>query len=293
MKKNYTKMLAYTLSTAAMLGIISGCANQAAQPSVTSYDPSGLIHYMEENPTTWMSVNNGNWSENKEDQPTDEELILMLDTAMKAQLGVQYNEVFCVVLRDYEDQFDIIGDYWSPESVTEGTVTVLFYTDQLLPQEQHLSPYGVYIEADGTENPAGSRYVQMPELSILDTGITMGWLQFAAHSLGYNTHVFAGLYGEGALNSPTKYVDGKNLYRGWGFVHEYGEDIKDIPLDGNLKLLSAIVIGKPAKGIDAVSAASMHMRPSNYSFYDGIPGKIAEVNNNAPADTTSSATNNE
>lgn len=274
---------------------------QQPQEVASTYDPSGLIDYMKDNPTTWMSVDNGYWSEDPADQPTDEELTEMLDTAMMAQLAVQYNEVFCVVLRDYQDQFDIIGDYWDNsgkaigKSVTEGTVTVLFYADKILDQEQHASQYGQYIEADGTESPYGSYYQPAPSSAYMDTGLTMAYLQFAAHSLGYNTHVFGGLYGEVATNNPTKYIDGKNLMRGWGFPHEYGEDIKDIPLEGNVKLVGAIVIGKPAEGVDVNTSASMHMRPTNYYFYDGVDQssnkqETTETNNTNETDTTTEAT---
>ena len=126
----------------------------------------------------------------------------------------------------------------------------------------------------------------------MDTGITIAWLQFAAHALGYNTHIFGGLYGEAALNNPTQYIDGKNLMRGWGFPHEYGEDIKDIPLEGNVQLVAAVVIGKVAEGVDATTAASMHMRPSNYTFYDGVPGipSSSDDSEDQNSDAQSSAT---
>lgn len=277
--------------------------SETTQTVSSDYDPSGMIDYMKDNPTTWMSVDNGYWSEDPADQPTDEELTEMLDTAMMAQLAVQYNEVFCVVLRDYDDQFDIIGDYWDNsgkaigKSVTEGTVTVLFYADKILDQEEHASTYGEYLLADGSDSGYGSYYQQAASTSYIDTGLTMAYLQFAAHSLGYNTHVFGGLYGEVATNNPTKYIDGKNLMRGWGFPHEYGEDIKDIPLEGNVKLVGAVVIGKRDDEYDAVTSASMHMRPTNYYFYDGVDesGNVSaepktSESADAESDTTTGAT---
>ena len=294
--------------TAAALttGLLSGCSTQtenSSNPAVSeepaAYNPAGLIDYMENNPTTWMSVDNGYWSEDPQDQPTEEELIQMLDTAMKAQLAVQYSEVFCVVLTDYQDQFDVIGDYWDHsgkavgKSVTEGTVTVLFYADKILPQEDHASEYGVYLDSTtGEESSYGSYYQPAASSAYMDTGITIAWLQFAAHALGYNTHIFGGLYGEAALNNPTQYIDGKNLMRGWGFPHEYGEDIKDIPLEGNVQLVAAVVIGKVAEGVDATTAASMHMRPSNYTFYDGVPGtpSSSDDSEDQNSDAQSSAT---
>lgn len=303
MKKQYSRReflkagSAAALSTA-VLGLLSGCSSdpQSAPQKSGGYDPKGLIQYMKENPASWMSVDNGYWSEKPEDKPTVEELTRMCDVAMMAQLAVQFSEVFCVVLQDVQDQFDVVGDYWDMlfnakgRSVTEGTATILFYADKILPQEEHATPYGSYVDSTtGKESEVGNFYSQSATNAYLDTGIAMGWMQFAAHALGYNTHIFGGLYGEAAKNDPTRYIDGKGLKRGWGFVHTFGEDIKDIPVDGNMKLVGAMVIGKVAEGEDAMTAASKHMRPSNYSFYDGVPGEKTTIPSSADATTAPSA----
>ena len=296
-RRQFLKAGSAAAFSTAILGMLSGCSSDP-QPKTTTeqvYDPKGLIQYMKDNPTSWMSVDNGYWSEKPEDKPTKEELTTMCDVAMMAQLAVQFSEVFCVVLQDVQDQFDVIGDYWDQlfnakgRSVTEGTATILFYADKILPQEQHATPYGSYVDSTtGLESEVGNFYSQSVTNAYLDTGIAMGWLQFAAHALGYNTHIFGGLYGEAAKTDPTRYIDGKGLKRGWGFVHSYGEDIKDIPVDGNMKLVAAVVIGKVAEGEDAMTAASKHMRPTNYSFYDGHPGEKAVIS--PTADSTTGAT---
>ncbi len=271
--------LALTLSACSSTSTPSSSPQSTASAETTgtetsTYDPAGLIEWMNENPNAWMSVDNGYWSDDPADQPTHEELETMLNTAIKAQLAVQYSEVFMVVLTDYEDQFDVIGDYWDNSgqaigpSVTNGTVTVLFYADKIRDQEDHALPYGTYTLADGTESPLGSYYQQAASSSYMDTGITIAWLQFAAHALGYNTHIFGSLQGDVAVSNPTYYLENQNLMRGWGFAHTYGEDIKDIPVDGNMNLVAAVVIGKPAADVDATTAASKHMRPTNYSFFD-------------------------
>lgn len=305
-RRDFLKGVGATVAVAATGSLLSGCAQEKECPTcdpceTPTYDPQGLVGYMKDNPTSWMSVDNGYWSENKEDQPTDEELKTMLDTAMMAQLAVQYSEVYCVVLKDYKDQFDVIGDYWDHSgkavgaSVTEGTATVLFYADKILPQEEHASPYEVYVDDKGEESKYGAYYKPAPTTSYMDTGIAMGWFQFGAHALGYNTHIFGGLYGEAAVNSPNQYIEGKGLTRGWGFVHKYGEDIKTVPLDGNMKLVSAIVVGKRKADVDATAAASMHMRPTNYSFYDGVPGSYTptDAESGASTDASSGATSEE
>lgn len=294
-------MLAFTLA-----GCASAPATETTAPTTTtpttdettetsSYDPAGLIEWMNENPNAWMSVDNGYWSDDPADQPTHDELVSMLDTAVKAQLAVQYSEVYMVVLTDYDDQFDVIGDYWDNSgqavgpSVTNGTVTVLFYADKILDQEDHALPYGQYVEADGTESSLGSYYQQAATTSYMDTGITIGWLQFAAHALGYNTHIFGSLNGDVAVSDPTYYIENQDLMRGWGFAHKYGEDIKDIPVDGNMKLVAAMVIGKPAADVDATTAASKHMRPSNYTFFDAsnIVDSDDATSDQTTVDTTS------
>ena len=55
-----------------------------------------------------------------------------------------------------------------------------------------------------------------------------------------------------------------------------------------MKLVAAVVIGKVAEGEDAMTAASKHMRPTNYSFYDGHPGEKAVIS--PTADSTTGAT---
>lgn len=116
MKKQYSRReflkagSAAALSTA-VLGLLSGCSSdpQSAPQKSEGYDPKGLIQYMKENPASWMSVDNGYWSEKPEDKPTVEELTRMCDVAMMAQLAVQFSEVFCVVLQDVQDQFDVVA----------------------------------------------------------------------------------------------------------------------------------------------------------------------------------------
>lgn len=81
MKKQYSRReflkagSAAALSTA-VLGLLSGCSSdpQSAPQKSEGYDPKGLIQYMKENPASWMSVDNGYWSEKPEDKPTVEEL---------------------------------------------------------------------------------------------------------------------------------------------------------------------------------------------------------------------------
>ena len=61
-------------------------------------------------------------------------------------------------------------------SVTEGTATILFYADKILPQEEHATPYGTYIDSTtGKESEVGNFYSQSATNAYLDTGIAIGW----------------------------------------------------------------------------------------------------------------------
>ena len=53
-----------------------------------------------------------------------------------------------------------------------------------------------------------------------------------------------------------------------------------------------MVIFKRKADVDATTAASMHARPSNYSFYDGVPGTYdpADAQGGASTDAEAGAT---
>ena len=129
------KLTAMLLVLALCLGLTSAFAED--------YDPSGLLDWYEENPGIWMTVNNDHWNSDPESAPTDEDIEAMLNFALKSQTGIHWTETFFLVVRDPATQQGIIGETFGTleGSANEGTVTILIMADNILPQEQHATPY--------------------------------------------------------------------------------------------------------------------------------------------------------
>lgn len=234
------------------------------------------------NKTLIRTVNNGSWSQNPADAPSDEELAYMLRFACETQTAVNWNEYFFIVVRDPVEQEGIIGHKTWPGATSPGTVTILILADQAADPDNHATPYN-----------AQSLYMQTT-MSYFDTGMACGYLNFAAHTLGYSTHYFASAsgdtitpkdpsvtYGIGAYNTPnwdiSKFVQGKNYMRAWGFPNPPVE----FPVEGNCIMIAAVVIGKPDPAVDAVSAVTDHARPQNWAIWD--PQGAAADQAKAPA----------
>lgn len=219
-----------------------------------------------------MTVANGHWSEDPNDQITDEELEKIFSMATKQQNAVHWTPWYFIVVKDVEEQRKIIGDYWGPmeDMATEGTVTVLVMADQILTAEEgHVTPYeGYYMPT------ASARY---------DAGLTCGLLGVAAGSLGYATHYFGTINGEyapkdladGKYQSMSRYIKDEYM-RVWGFRSPYNGEINEsyvYPVSGNCVFIDAIVIGKPKADETMETWGTNHARPANWVIWDGIPNE--------------------
>lgn len=227
------------------------------------FDPAALLDWYEENPGVWMTVNNDHWDARLESAPTDEEIEKMLTFALKAQTGIHWTETFFLVVRDPAAQQGIIGQSFGTleGSANEGTVTVLVLADNILPQEQHVTPYD------------GATYFQNPVMASFNSGLACGMLNVAATALGYSTHYFA--YPDGTLINGTAhdlsyFLDGNDYTRVWGITGTYEDasQAMEIPVQGNATLVAAIVIGKPNPAEDIYTTSTMYARPDNYAFWD-------------------------
>jgi hypothetical protein len=221
-----------------------------------------LTTWFKENPNTWRTVNNGSWSNNPKDAPTDEELAEIFEIACKTQTAVNWNEYFFIAVRDPKEQNAIVGDRWGEGCTSDGTVTVLILADQVTDQAQHKDKYKDY-------------YMKTP-FSLFDAGMACGNLNLAAYSLGYGTHYFGTMNGstvgpnEGKVGYDisnydiSRFLNGKNYTRGWGFpAVETNFDVQ-----GNCVLIGSVVIGKPDSTIDATTSATQHGRPSNWAIWE-------------------------
>lgn len=252
--KHFFRMTA--LVTLAFLALSAGWAQ-----TPTSKTGLNLAKWLSENENVWRTVNNGSWSNNPKDAPTDAELAQILEVACKSQNAVNWNEYFFVAVRDPAEQAAIIGEYWGKGCTTEGTVTILVLADQIANKANHASKYEGY-------------YMQTV-FSLFDCGMASAFLSLAAYDLGYNTHFFGTMNGKsvGPLPGKTDYgtsnydvsrfVKGRNYMRGWGFP----EKETSFPVEGNSVLIMGIVLGKPNPAVDVVSAVTHHRRPSNWALW--------------------------
>ena len=249
-----------------LVGIImlTGCA-QTPNPGPTVSGESGtleLAKWFEENPNAWRTVPNGSWSNDPKDAPTDEELEQILSIAVKTQTAVNWNEYFFIVVRDPAEQAAILGDRWGEGTSSDGTVLILILADQVADQENHKDEYEGYYMQTST--------------ALFDVGMASGFLNLAAYDLGYATHYFGsmngssvgpkeGTVGYGVANYDiSRFVNGKNYIRGWGFPEE--ETTFDV--EGNCVLIASVVIGKADPSIDANSSATHHRRPNNWAIWE-------------------------
>ena len=228
-----------------------------------------LNRWAADNKNIIRTVNNGAWSQDPKDAPSDKELGYMLRFACETQTAVNWNEYFFIAVRDPVEQEAIIGHQVWKGATSPGTVTILILADQVADQKNHATPYN-----------AKGLYMQTT-MSYFDTGMACGFLNLAAYSMGYSTHYFASAsgktitpkdasvtYGIGAYNTPnwdiSKFLAGKNYTRAWGFP----EPNAKFPVEGNCVMIGAVVIGKADPKIDAVSAVTNHGRPQNWAIWD-------------------------
>ena len=232
-----------------------------AATAFAEFEPEGIFEYYEENPGIWMTVKNDHWDACAESAPTDEEIEKMLTFALKSQTGIHWTETFFLVIRDPETQQGVIGSTFGTleGSANEGTVTILVLTDNVLPQEEHATPYD------------GATYFQQPTMASFNAGLTCGMFNVAASCLGYSTHYFA--YPDGALigaaHDLSYFLEGSDYTRVWGITGTYEDasQAMEIPVEGNVFLEAAIVVGKTNPDEDIYTTSTMYARPDNFAFW--------------------------
>ena len=221
----------------------------------------GLKQWFANNEQIWRTVNNGSWSTNPKDAPTDAELVEMMEIAGKAQNAVNWNEYFFIAVRDPAEQAAIVGTRWGAGCTSEGTVTILILADQVAAQADHKAKYEGY-------------YMQTV-FAYFDCGAASAFLSMAAYDLGYRTHYFGTMDGSSIGPNPgtvgygtpkydiSRFVKGRNYTRGWGFP----EKQVNYEVEGNCVLIGSIVVGKPNPKLDALSAVTKHGRPNNFAIW--------------------------
>jgi hypothetical protein len=253
------------LSLAVFTTCASGGTSAQTPASGGPADISNLLSWLSANPDAWHSGQG--WSADPNDAPTDQELEAMLKMAVTPGTYGGTEDFHFVVVRDYEAQQKIMGAA-NARGTGEGMVIVLVFADMARDKDHHAEPYeGMY-----GQNLYG----------IFDAGTAMGYLQLAAISLGYATHPYA-MMDLGINGAASGYVGARDFAAvqadyyntsyfltskdgTTAFTHTLARPAKDIPAEGNLTLLCALAIGKPA--VDATTKATSNARHDNFDFWD-------------------------
>jgi hypothetical protein len=243
--------------------------------SAKVFDPSGIIDWYNES-DLWRTVKTGAWSTDPADQITDEELARAFSMAAKQQTAVQFASNFYVVIKDPEEQRAalVAADAANRDVfVGEGTVTILMFEDQMITEEEgHVNPYRA--NAMGEGNVPFYMYTPWPYQA---SGFVTGMFGFAAATMGYYTHYYAGVNGPQAITDiadkykSMSYFVKDDYKRAMGVVYSYGEEAPAealYPVKGNCVCVGAVVVGKPPVGEALETWATNYGRPENWVIFD-------------------------
>ncbi len=282
------------ISILIVFALLCSCCTAFADNDVHS--EIGLTDWMANGDAT--GVNAGAFLPGAENRPSRSELEKMLSLANTYFMCHMLTGAHFVVIQDAEKQAEILNLFTMFAGLdTTGTVTVLVMADGLKDQEHHAAQY----YPGATEVNGGNPEYWNMYYGILEAGWASGYLNLLARDMGYRTRVFA------ALNIPNAETGEVDYYgTGGNFDYINGENweidqymrSKDgskefdhyvlalddtIPLDGNVTLLCAMVIGKINEA-DAVSSATQTIalspkRMSNFDFWDWDDNYIPEATN--------------
>lgn len=177
------------------------------------------------NDTTANGGSAGGFVTDASGAPTEEDLKDILHMASLAVTSGGKSDWYLVAVTDPAEQRAIIGDKYGV-ATSEGTVTVLVFSERCIREE---------LRTDDTNG-------FQPDRGYYDAGIVTGYLNVAAISKGYGTHMFMtpALEGVNGFNngerglSCDKYLAGTEYYS--GSLHEFYSN-------ENMKFVNAVVIG--------------------------------------------------
>ena len=278
MKRTISLILALTM----LVGLCS-CADQPSQDNqgnpdsqtAAAFTPEGFEDWFISS-KTWMTVDNGHWSDDPADQMTDEELLKVMQAATLLESAGGGTSVYLVAVKDVEAQRSIIGEKYCPveDSSTPGTVTILVLADSILSNEE-----GRLNEKAPDTTVNNKNY----NFAFLDAGTVVGTMLATAATMGYYGHVWGSNVGEnapfdlggGKWQSMSQFVESDAMGHN-GYWDTYGTPDDELnsdyatPIRGNYVLTCAVVLGKPlADEVDSVSFATNHARPARYTIWDG------------------------
>ena len=285
------KKLATLLCVLTMLLAVAGCTSAPQNNTEPTPTPETVNEgFSMEGFSEWALAGgnagtySGQFLGGEENRPTDEELETILQTANTYFQCHGLTGAHFVVVKDPAEQNAIVPAFFGND--TTGTVTILVLSDGLKDQEHHLNSY---YPGSSEQNGGNPEYWQM-YFGIYETGWASAYLNLAAIEAGYRTRAYAAL---GITNAETGIVDFYGTGGNFNYIQTENWDIKkymtskdgseafdhyvmalgeEIPADGNLTLLCAIVMGTVDETDTTTSATgSMEYKQgirNNYDFWD-------------------------
>ena len=266
------KFLAMLLAVTMLLMSVSAMAESAI----------GLTDWMAEGNAT--GANTPGFKSGVENRPSKDELTTMLTLANTYFQCHGLTGTHFVVIQDAEEQAEIMSLFCQFVGLdTTGTVMVLVMADGVKDQEHHAAQY---YPGSSAENGGNPEYWNM-YFGIYEAGWASGYLNLLARDMGYRCRAYAALnipnaetgevdlYGTGGNFA---YIQGENWDIGKYMTSEDGSESFDhyvmalddtIPLEGNVTLLCAILIGSIDETDAATGATTLpEKRMSNFDFWD-------------------------
>lgn len=244
------KFLALILTVSLLLGLSASALAEA-------FDASQFVTWFEEE-GVWRTINNdtsnqeggtkGGFVTEASGAPSREDLEAILHMASLAVTSGGKSDWYMVAVTDPQEQLAIIGDKYGA-ATSEGTATVLVFGERLIRDELRTDENNSF----------------QPDRGYYDAGIVTGYLNVAAISQGYGTHMFMspaleGVNGfnEGGLGLDcSKYLEGTEYYM--ASKHESFST-------ENMKFICAVVIGTLDETVE--TGLTNKEFPDNWSIWE-------------------------
>lgn len=261
-------------------------ASCASTPKGTGFDAAKFPAWVQEE-GIWRSVVAASFKKGIANAPTKAQVETIMNLVQKTPTSGGANDFFFLVLTDPAQQKDVVGD----RNASDGTVTVMIFTDRVLAEKDAfivLDPEGTFKFPQTAKvlpypaNARGNKNVPFaPDRGYISAGTAAGYINLAAISQGFGTHMFLtpnGYYD----NRPyvPRYVDAakphiESVYlKGKGYRYfvdgDYGASRTGNPAGsffeayGNLRFALAVVIGTVDEAADSQLTAKTY--PKNWDF---------------------------
>lgn len=240
----------FALLLAAAMILTASCA------FADQIDTKDFTKWFEEE-ATWRTITNdqsanggakGGFVADASGAPTEQDLKDILHMASLAVTSTGKTDWYMIAVTDPAEQLAIVGDKYGV-ATSEGTVTVLVFSERVLRNEYR---------TDDSSSFA-------PDRGYYDSGIVTGYLNVAAISKGYGTHMFMSpsgtdVSGVNGFNEGNVGLDFTKYTAGLKYTN--GNDGEEYSIE-NMKFVCAVVIGTLDETVE--TGLTTHEFPDNWT----------------------------